>query len=68
MKKIALLLLLFVAFQASAQEFHFIPKIGLNFANMTNSDGASMKAGLNMGVAGGGMMTNRFAMEALSYY
>ena len=38
MKKIACLLLLFVAFQVSAQEFHFIPKIGLNFANMTNSD------------------------------
>ena len=47
MKKIACLLLLFVAFQVSAQEFHFIPKIGLNFANMTNSDG-SMKPGLNL--------------------
>lgn len=52
MKKSLLLLLLFVAFQVSAQEFHFIPKIGLNMANMTNSDGASMKAGLNIGVSG----------------
>jgi len=68
MKKIALLLLLFVAFQASAQEFHFIPKIGLNFANMTNSDGASMKAGLNIGVAGEVMMTNNFAIEPGIYY
>lgn len=68
MKKIALLLLLFVAFQASAQEFHFIPKIGLNFANMTNSEGASMKAGLNIGVAGEVMMTNNFAIEPGIYY
>lgn len=45
MKKSLLLLLLFVAFQVSAQEFHFIPKIGLNMANITNSDG-SMKPGL----------------------
>ena len=44
MKKIALLLLMFVAFQVSAQDFHFLPKIGLNLANMTNSDG-SMKLG-----------------------
>lgn len=44
MKKIALLLLMFVAFQASAQEFHFLPKIGLNLANMTNTEG-SMKPG-----------------------
>ena len=50
MKKIALLLLMFVAFQVSAQDFHFLPKIGLNLANMTNSDG-SMKPGLNVGVA-----------------
>lgn len=57
MKKIACLLLLFVAFQASAQEFHFIPKIGLNFANMTNFEG-SMKPGLNIGVAGEVMMTD----------
>ena len=49
MKKIALLLLMFVAFQVSAQDFHFLPKIGLNLANMTNSDG-SMKPGLNVGV------------------
>ncbi len=28
MKKIALLLLMFMAFQVSAQDFHFLPKIG----------------------------------------
>ena len=67
MKKIACLLLLFVAFQVSAQEFHFIPKIGLNFANMTNSDG-SMKPGLNIGVAGEVMRTNNFAIEPGIFY
>lgn len=67
MKKIAFLLLLFVAFQVSAQEFHFIPKIGLNMANITNSDG-SMKPGLNIGVAGEVMMTERFAIEPGIFY
>lgn len=66
MKK-SLLLLLFVAFQVSAQEFHFIPKIGLNMANITNSDG-SMKPGLNIGVAGEVMMTERFAIEPGVFY
>ena len=67
MKKIALLLLLFVTFKVSAQEFHFIPKIGLNFANMTNTDG-SMKPGLNIGVAGEVMLTSNFAIEPGLFY
>lgn len=67
MKKIALLLLLFVAFQVSAQEFHFIPKIGLNFATMSNFEG-SMKPGLNIGVAGEVMMTDHFSVEPGVFY
>lgn len=67
MKKIACLLLLFVAFQVNAQVFHFIPKIGLNFANMTNMEG-SMKPGLNIGVAGEVMMTDNFAIEPGVFY
>lgn len=67
MKKSLLFLLLFVAFQVSAQEFHFIPKIGLNMANITNSDG-SMKPGLNIGVAGEVMMTERLAIEPGIFY
>lgn len=67
MKKIALFLLLFVAFQVSAQEFHFIPKIGLNFATMSNFEG-SMKPGLNIGVAGEVMMTDHFAIEPGLFY
>lgn len=67
MKKIALIVMLFTVFQLSAQEFHFIPKIGLNFANMTNMDGG-MKPGLNIGVAGEMMLTNHFAIEPGVYY
>lgn len=67
MKKIALIVMLFTVFQLSAQEFHFIPKIGLNFANMTNMDG-SMKPGLNIGVAGEVMLTNHFAIEPGVFY
>lgn len=67
MKKIAFLLLFFVAVQLNAQEIHFIPKIGLNLANMTNSNG-SMKAGLNIGVAGEVMLTNHFAVEPGVFY
>lgn len=67
MKKIAFLLFLFVAFQVSAQEFHFIPKIGLNMANITNSDG-NIKAGLNIGVSGEVMMTKHFAIEPGIFY
>ena len=62
MKKIALLLLMFVAFQVSAQDFHFLPKIGLNLANMTNSDG-SMKPGLNVGVAAEFPINPQFSIE-----
>lgn len=67
MKKIALIVMLFAVFRLSAQEFHFIPKIGLNFANMTNMEG-SMKPGLNIGVAGEVMLTNHFAIEPGVYY
>lgn len=67
MKKIALIVMLFAVFRLSAQEFHFIPKIGLNFANMTNMEG-SMKPGLNIGVAGEVMLTSHFAIEPGVYY
>ena len=67
MKKIALLLLMFVAFQASAQEFHFLPKIGLNLANMTNTEG-SMKPGLNVGFAAEFPINPQFAIEPGIYY
>ena len=51
MKKYLLLLIATFAFQlGQAQEFHFTPKIGMSFANLTNTDG-SMAPGLNIGIA-----------------
>ncbi len=68
MKKITcLLLLLLVTLYTSAQEFHFIPRAGLNLANTTNT-GGSMKPGLNFGVAAEYMVTPIFAAEAGLYY
>ena len=68
MKKIALLLFLFVTLQISAQEVHFLPKVGLNLATMTNSDGGNMKPGLNIGVAAEFPLNPQFAIEPGIYY
>ena len=68
MKKIALLLFLFVTLQISAQEVHFLPKVGLNLATMTNSDGGNMKPGLNIGVAAEFLINPQFAIEPGIYY
>ena len=66
MKKIALLLLMFVRF-SQCTGFPFLPKIGLNLANMTNSDG-SMKPGLNVGVAAEFPINPQFSVEPGIYY
>ena len=52
MKKVVLLFILFVfsLSQADAQEFHFIPRIGLNLANTYPESFADMRPGLNIGV------------------
>ena len=40
MKKILFVLLAICTFHfANAQEFHFMPRIGVNFANLSNSGG-----------------------------
>ena len=53
MKKVVLLFILFVfsLSQADAQEFHFIPWIGLYLANTYPDSFADMRPGLNIGVA-----------------
>ena len=53
MKKVVLLFILFVfsLSRADAQEFHFIPRIGLNLANTYPESFADMRPGLNIGVA-----------------
>lgn len=67
MKKIALLLFALITLQVSAQDFHFMPKIGLNLANMANNEG-SMKPGLNIGVAAEFPLSSQFAIEPGIYY
>lgn len=64
MKKFMFLLLTIFAFQASAQEFHFIPRIGLNLAKA----GWSVRPGMNVGLAGEFMITPNFAIEPGVYY
>lgn len=67
MRKFSFLLLLFVALSASAQEFHLIPKIGLNLANITNADG-EMKPGVNVGLATEIRFNETFALEPGIFY
>ncbi len=68
MKKLILLALCLVSLGIQAQEFHFIPKVGMNIANMTNSDGADPKIGLNVGVNGEIVISERFSFEPGVYY
>ena len=46
MKKIVFLLLLCVACCMNAQEFHLIPKVGLNLANTTGEVDSKVRPGL----------------------
>lgn len=66
-----LVLLLFVAFisiQISAQEYHFIPRIGFNLANTYPESFADMRPGMNVGVAGEIRFSKLFAIEPGVYY
>ena len=70
MKKVVLLFILFVfsLSQAYAQEFHFIPRIGLNLANTYPESFADMRPGLNIGVAEEIRFSKLFALEPGVYY
>ena len=70
MKKVVLLFILFVfsLSQADAQEFHFIPWIGLNLANTYPESFADMRPGLNIGVAEEIRFSKLFALEPGVYY
>lgn len=70
MKKVVLLFILFVfsLLQADAQEFHFIPRIGLNLANTYPESFADMRPGLNIGVAEEIRFSKLFALEPGVYY
>lgn len=70
MKRIILLLIVFVACRLSAQEFHLIPKVGLNLAGITgesDNDG-SIRPGLNMGLGVDVMWNQRIGVETGVYY
>ncbi|MCD8194650.1 MAG: PorT family protein [Tannerellaceae bacterium] len=47
-----------------AKYFHFIPKVGVNLANITNTEEGEMKVGLNVGWAGELKLTEKFAIES----
>ena len=70
MKKVVLLFILFVRSlsRADAQEFHFIPRIGLNLANTYPESFADMRPGLNIGVAEEIRFSKLFALEPGVYY
>ena len=70
MRKVVLLFILFVfsLSRADAQEFHFIPRIGLNLANTYPESFADMRPGLNIGVAEEIRFSKLFALEPGVYY
>ena len=69
MKKLVLLLFIaLISIQISAQEFHFIPRIGFNLANTYPESFADMRSGVNVGVAGEIRFSKLFALEPGVYY
>lgn len=68
MKKIILLTLCLASFATQAQQVHFIPKLGMNIANMTNAEGTDSRIGLNAGVSGEIALTPEFAVEPGVFY
>lgn len=66
-KAIVCLIALLSISHLSAQEFTFIPKVGLNLANLVPY-GADMRPGMNIGIAGEYRFSQRFAIEPGVYY
>ena len=67
MKKLILFLLITLAAPLGAQNFTFAPKVGLNLANMTKTEG-DMKLGINVGLSGEYMVAEGFAIESGLFY
>lgn len=67
MKKLFLLLITCCAVSVHAQDFHFAPKVGMNIANVINSDGDS-RVGLNVGFAGEMMLSPTLSVESGVFY
>lgn len=70
MKRTVFVILFFclTIFSVKAQEFHFIPKIGLNLSTITNLYDVNVRPGLNVGIAGEFLFTPNFAVEPGIYY
>lgn len=69
MKRIVLFLFFVLTTLAvSAQEIHFIPRVGLNLANTYPESYADMRPGLNVGIAGEVRFSELFAVEPGIYY
>lgn len=58
---------LWFSVQVSGQEFYFIPKAGLNLANLVPY-GADMRPGLTIGLGGEYRFSQRFSLEPGLYY
>lgn len=71
-KRLLIVFLMLVAgyvSQVSAQqEFRFIPKIGVNLANINGTGGTDLKAGLNAGFSVEWMLQPKFAIEPGVFY
>lgn len=69
MKKLILLpLLVCLTAHINAQEFHFIPKVGLNIASFTNSEELDSRTGLNIGFGAELALTPVFSLESGMFY
>lgn len=67
-RNVLLLFFIFTSIALSAQEFHFIPRVGFNLANTYPESYADMRPGLNVGVAGEVRFSKLFAVEPGVYY
>jgi hypothetical protein len=73
MKKVLFTFIAFVALQVNAQvanyegEFYFMPKIGVNYSNLTNAN-LGLRIGYNIGIGIEGMVTDVLAIESGLYY
>lgn len=68
MKKVILFLFVCFSLQINAQEFRFIPKVGLNISNFTNSGELDSRKGLNVGLGVELMLTPKFSVESGLFY
>lgn len=67
-RNVLLLFFIFTSIALSAQEFHFIPRVGFNLANTYPESYADMRPGLNVGIAGEVRFSKLFAIEPGVYY